>query len=153
MRKLAFLVMILALVPCAKASIVLDWDSTTLSMATDSSGYTSDDYWVLACRTADAIIGPATIVPNSYYDFTDQEWSQGEIGGRMGLIATLVPSPPGNILLANFTPTITNATTVYLYRLNGDTGELDTLWDTKFIPEPMTIALLGIGGLFLRRRK
>jgi hypothetical protein len=46
---------------------------------------------------------------------------------------------------------------VSLYMINGDTGELfgpaiDTVTIHQ-IPEPMTMALLGLGGLFLRRRK
>jgi len=45
---------------------------------------------------------------------------------------------------------------VTLYDLNGDTGELGSILDSVVIhqvPEPMTMALLGFGGLFLRRRK
>ena len=42
---------------------------------------------------------------------------------------------------------------VLITLLNGDTMEvLDTLTISQ-IPEPMTLALLGLGGLFLRRRK
>ena len=33
-------------------------------------------------------------------------------------------------------------------------GDLDGVLGTKtYVPEPMTMALLGLGGLFLRRRK
>jgi hypothetical protein len=32
-------------------------------------------------------------------------------------------------------------------------GDLDGIAETIIVPEPMTIALLGLGGLFLRRRK
>lgn len=47
-------------------------------------------------------------------------------------------------------------TVVELWRVNNDTFELMSLEDSVIIhqiPEPMTIALLGLGGLFLRRRK
>jgi len=45
---------------------------------------------------------------------------------------------------------------VTLFALDGETGELLGVMDTVVIhqiPEPMTMALLGLGGLFLRRRK
>ena len=46
--------------------------------------------------------------------------------------------------------------TLSLVTMNGDGSAIDTTWDTKTIlqtPEPMTMGLLGLGGLFLRRRK
>jgi hypothetical protein len=43
-------------------------------------------------------------------------------------------------------------TTLYLYRID-DAVEVATLIDTYVIPEPVTMALLSLGGLFLRRRK
>jgi len=45
---------------------------------------------------------------------------------------------------------------VTLFALDGDTGELLGILDTVVvhqIPEPITMTLLGLGGLFLRRRK
>ena len=38
-----------------------------------------------------------------------------------------------------------------VYMLNGDT--LEIMGTATIVPEPITIALLGLGGLFLRRRK
>lgn len=42
--------------------------------------------------------------------------------------------------------------TLYLYSID-DGVSVATLVDTLTIPEPMTMALLGLGGLFLRRKK
>jgi len=45
---------------------------------------------------------------------------------------------------------------ISLYELNGDTLEIMGVLDTVVvhqIPEPITMTLLGLGGLFLRRRK
>jgi hypothetical protein len=45
---------------------------------------------------------------------------------------------------------------VSLFEINGDTGEIIAPLDSVVIhqiPEPLTLGLLGLGGLFLRRRK
>jgi hypothetical protein len=42
---------------------------------------------------------------------------------------------------------------VLLTLLDADGNEMDTQIIHQIIPEPMTLALLGLGGLFLRRRK
>jgi hypothetical protein len=39
----------------------------------------------------------------------------------------------------------------WLYLHDSETGDVESA--VKVVPEPMTIALLGLGGLFLRRRK
>jgi hypothetical protein len=46
--------------------------------------------------------------------------------------------------------------TISLVTMDGEGAAIATLWDTVVIhqiPEPMTLGLLGLGGLFLRRRK
>jgi len=48
------------------------------------------------------------------------------------------------------------AVVLSLVTMDAEGAFIETLWDTKVItqiPEPMTLGLLGLGGLFLRRRK
>jgi hypothetical protein len=63
----------------------------------------------------------------------------------------------GNILTdLAFTCTGRGDVTLSLVTMNGDGTAVDTTWSSVVIhqtPEPFTMGLLGLGGLFLRRRK
>jgi hypothetical protein len=57
---------------------------------------------------------------------------------------------------AYYEATLTTPADAYWIRpcwANGDPGKAVGIDNLNFIPEPMTIALLGLGGLFIRRRK
>jgi hypothetical protein len=78
---------------------------------------------------------------------------EGVIGGPVSkldaveLFCSLDPPTPVTGQLVTY-PVIGGAGTVYL--LNFDTGVPFT---SVYVPEPVTFVLLGLGGLFLRRRK
>lgn len=75
--------------------------------------------------------------------------------GDMWLIFGVAPTPAlgGTGILADFEFGCDGIGDVTITLWNSDlTAVLDTITITQ-IPEPMTIALLGLGGLFLRRRK
>lgn len=168
MKKLLVLMLVLGMASMANAAYVLAWDGTTLSMKSDTGGYSSDDNFAIICTSAHVdIYTNAMTIPTSVYDASG-DWGQasGVIGGilpsgmdgRFGFVGTFGFFPPQtgaswqNVTFATLTPSVTQATTAYLYKVTEEDG-LVQLWDTKLIPEPMTIALLGLGGLFLRRRK
>ena len=81
------------------------------------------------------------------------EGAIGEGSTRIDMIELFSGSaePPdvvGQLARYGVTP---GADPTMVYLLNGDT--LEMMGTAKIIPEPITIALLGLGGLFLRRRR
>jgi len=116
---------------------------------------------VAAGNPGDLSIGSATIVypgSNPSMDMTDDEDIADMLGIDnpwlgMSLTDIVAPVDPVVGLLVNgITFHCDGPGDVELVLYNGNTGDL---LDTQVIhqPEPMTMVLLGLGGLFLRRRK
>lgn len=172
MKKLITMLAVLAMATVANATIVLDPvevdEGMSLNVQTDpiDAADAQQALWLAVGGGGGALDAGTMVYPgpdlNVITDFTglDQDITDlvdlmiGEASTRIDLLEVFSSSsaPPDVVgVLATYgvTQAADIATTVYL--LNGETMEImDT---ATIVPEPITIALLGLGGLFLRRRK
>jgi len=145
----------------------------TLDIWTDADIAAMDSFdWALVVdSTKGTISGGVDVVDNP--DFINEVGGDAPdpgngilpdepLAGRWGFMASFIPISAGTVLLDDF-----------LFHCEGEGDAVIQLWATVSgepfgpisggtlmdqvivhqIPEPMTMALLGLGGLFLRRRK
>jgi hypothetical protein len=120
---------------------------------------------MIVALTADATIGTSgtyvggldasSVLGDQASDFGI---NPANMNGPMGFLGSFSLSPPftgvtSQTILSDISLSLSGSSaTLYLYRVDGTT--LATTFESSvLIPEPMTIALLGLGGLFLRRRR
>jgi hypothetical protein len=146
--------------------------TVTISIVGDNTGTASDTYggteFALGADLTGA--GAALNIDNAVVDYagntTNLRLGGGDEGGELiynsdpaPVFAQLMDVPPQGTALKALSGTLVHGIT---FVMGSDTVVIDLLnenWDTIYsqvtvnTPEPITVALLGLGGLFLRRRK
>lgn len=177
MKKLIAIVMILALASVASAGIDLTWNSTptgsdTYDITLDVTGETGVSYVSINSLTVDS----GTLTALSSSTLPEGLAHNGMIGDPLGVgygaygnefaIQGVDDSPvkDGTVLSFSYTGTASEAyvgnlaSAYFAESLISGTDGVDYTFselgmETIAIPEPMTMALLGLGGLFIRRRR
>jgi hypothetical protein len=172
MKKLLTMLAVLAMATVANAALVLDpveADSAT-GLNLQSDPIDADDgvqALFLAVGGGGGALDAGTLVYagglSAITDFTgvDPDFTAavegviGEAPTRIDMIELFdnaIPSAPVMGVVVSYGVTdATDPDGTMVHLLNFDT--LEIMNSAKIVPEPITIALLGLGGLFLRRRK
>jgi len=163
MRKLLVLLLVLGLTSAASAitgNLVID---SGTAWHVEIAGSYSDPYLIVAIDTdygaTLAGFAKGTEAPGDSMTFGSTEdcgvgyLGQGEVWYMVDL-STPYTYPDGTWLggTASGTSLQDQGGTAYMWLYEPPDGSTINLLDTVYVPEPMTLVLLGLGGLFLRRR-
>ena len=171
MKKLLIMLAVLAMATVANADLVLDpveaTAGTGLNLQTDPIDVEDAQQAVFiavgsggGALDAGTMVYPGGLSLIEDYTGLDPDVTAmvdamiGEASTRLDFITLFdgeVPADPVMGVLVSYGVTEGTDPETMVYLLNPDT--LEIMGTAKIVPEPITIALLGLGGLFLRRRK
>jgi len=162
MKKLLVLALVLSVATMANAalslSLVNNGDGTANIVQTGTFVAPTDNTYfcvVAAVFPTGGVVGPDP-TPTTAYIGGDP--ASGYVAGMIpegfdgiwGEVGQLVASGTANIAGGTYFSGITFTGETSLYLIAGDWGSVTFV--NSIVPEPMTMGLLGLGGLFLRRR-
>ncbi|MFA6187533.1 MAG: PEP-CTERM sorting domain-containing protein [Phycisphaerae bacterium] len=169
MKKMLTLVLVLAVASLASATIVspmkivnlgaglfgIDLTSGLAGNASNGSGDGSGGYFALLGVSGGNIVASVKsnmALSDVYPDVADIGLTTGTgVYGEFRTAATGAWTQAAGLAATNFS-VLAGVQQLTLYSYD-DSGANPVLVDTYNIPEPITMALLGLGGLFLRKRK
>lgn len=166
LKKLLVLSLVLGLAGVANATFSLTLNGSTapdeytmapcdyivIDVSTSAAGASDTHYLELLGSDYGEWVGGMTIYPaagglaQADEDFGYVDTWKLQSGGATGYLA-------GTHFEISFHCKAEGDVTINLYDVNWTYPVVDAITIHQVIPEPMTIALLGLGGLFLRRRK
>lgn len=180
MKKLVLLVLVMALVPWVNAGYVLSFNSTgsgvgKLSISTDATGGTRGLIGLIAMNPVptatishygEVVSVPFNVVDTGIWNVPLAPYGYngylGAIGGDLNTMTyQFVPAIDGQNyatltnmnVMSNIGVTFSQPTTFVLLWFGNAAYNTPAPIASVDVPEPATMALLGLGGLLLRRRK
>ena len=162
MRKLLIVLLVFGLASVANAT-VLSWSTNTVSVgigssvvvqltADDATGY--DPKWVGADASTVAEISAISALTAAGPDSQVKDPAATTWAGWWTVMALdLDPTSGGAVAAGDHFDVTIDGLALGTYNIGADTYGTNDILAITVVPEPMTLMLLGLGGLFLRRRK
>jgi hypothetical protein len=166
MKKLLTLMLVFGLASIASATLSMDISGTvsvmqgdTLTITTSSNATAQEGYlaYIIIEEGGDGALSNPVVLDDAGNNASTSPYSEDEwgVGYELSAASTLNDLAAGDHFTVDWDTSDLNVgdTCVVSLWLDPDYDTAQATATLVVIPEPMTIALLGLGGLLLRRRK